>query len=115
MLRFLDWAGRPLTRVAVLVLMCSLVWFFVQFGNAITVGLYRWSEGEGVDLNGLAAVLAAGASLLGVVMPFIVSLFRDRRIERVEQIRAGAPPRTPFGRSGPEPAPETWPRPGDSA
>jgi hypothetical protein len=114
MLRILDAIARPLTRLATMALMVALVWFFVRFGDAMSIGLYRWSMGEGVDLNGLAAVLAAGASMLGVVIPFIVSLFRDRRMERVEQIRAGAPPRAPFGRSGPEPAPETWPRPGDS-
>lgn len=111
MIALLDRIARPLTRLATMALMVAMVWFFVRFGDAMSVGLYRWSQGEGVDLNGLAAVLAAGASMLGVVIPFIVSLFRDRRIERVEQIRAGAPPRPPFGHSSP---PEGGPRPGDS-
>ena len=117
MLDFLDRIGRPLTRLAVLALMVALTWFFIRYGDAIARGLDRWGRGDGVDLNGLAAVLAAGASLLGVVMPFIVSLFRDRRIERVEQIRAGQTPAPPFGSGAsdaPSPSPEHWPRPGDS-
>lgn len=97
MLPILDAIARPLTRLATMLLMVALVVFFVRFGDAMSVGLYRWAMGEGVDLNGLAAVLAAGASMLGVVIPFIVSLFRDRRIERVEQIRAGQTPAPPFG------------------
>ena len=107
MLHFLDQIARPLTRLATMALMVALVWFFIRFGDAMSTGLYRWASGEGVDLNGLAAVLAAAASLLGVVIPFIVSLFRDRRIERVEQIRAGQAPHVPFGSGsgGPSPPP----------
>jgi len=112
MLPILDAIARPLTRLATMLLMVALVVFFVRFGDAMAVGLYRWSNGEGIDLNGLAAVLAAAASMLGVVTPFIVSLFRDRRIERVEQIRAGQTPAPPFG-SGPSAAPSPPPRPFD--
>ena len=111
MLRILDAIARPLTRLATMLLMVAIVVFFVRFGDAMSVGLYRWANGEGVDLNGLAAVLAAGASMLGVVIPFIVSLFRDRRIERVEQIRAGQVP-PPFGPAA-SPPPATPPAPFD--
>lgn len=115
MLDILDRIGRPLARLAVMLLMLAVTWFFIRFGDAMSAGLYRWSRGEGVDLNGLAAVLAAAASVLGVIIPFIVSLFRDRRIERVEQIRAGAPTPPPFG-APPSPTfdtpPEGGPRPG---
>lgn len=121
MLDFLDRIGRPLSRLAVMALLVAVTWFFIRFGDAMSAGLYRWARGEGIDLNGLAAVLAAAASVLGVIMPFIVSLFRDRRLERVEQIRNGQPP-GPFGagpsgssstRSGGLP-PDIGPRPGDS-
>lgn len=86
---FLDRIGRPLTRLAVMVLVLAVTWVFVRLGAAMAAGFDRWSQGGGVDLNGLGAALGGGAALLGVLMPFIVSLFRDRRIERVEQIRAG--------------------------
>ena len=41
MLEFLDRIGRPLTRLAVMVLVCAVVWFFVRFGDAMSAGLYR--------------------------------------------------------------------------
>jgi hypothetical protein len=94
---FLDRIGRPLTRLAVMVLVLAVTWVFIRLGAAMAAGFDRWSAGEGVDLNGLGAALGGAAALLGVLMPFIVSLFRDRRMERVEQIRAGQTPAPPFG------------------
>lgn len=121
MLRFLDAIGRPLTRLAVMALMLAVTWFFIRFGDAMAAGLYRWANGDGVDLNGMAALLGGASALLGVIIPFIVSLFRDRRMERVEQIRAGVPPAPPFGQapSAPSqpslPADDTLgPRPGEN-
>ena len=118
---FLDRIGRPLTRLAVMVLVLAVTWDFVRLGVAMAAGFDRWSQGGGVDLNGLGAALGGAAALLGVLMPFIVSLFRDRRIERVEQIRAGVPPAPPFGQapSAPSqpslPADDTLgPRPGEN-
>lgn len=110
---FLDRIGRPLTRLAVLALMLAVVWFFIRFGDAMARGIDRWARGEATDLNGLAAVLAAAASLLGVLVPYIISLFRDRRIERVEQIRAGAPTPPPLSPGPPlrPDYPDTWPNP----
>ena len=98
---FLDRIGRPLTRLAVMVLVLAITWVFIRLGAAMAAGFDRWASGEGVDLNGLGAALGGAAALLGVLMPFIVSLFRDRRIERVEQIRAGGSAAPPF----PSPAP----------
>ena len=98
---FLDRIGRPLTRHAVMVLVLAVTWVFVRLGAAMAAGFDRWSQGGGVDLNGLGAALGGGAALLGVLMPFIVSLFRDRRIERVEQIRAGGSAAPPFPSSPP--------------
>lgn len=89
MMDFLDRIGRPLTRLAVMVLVLAITWVFIRLGAAMAAGFDRWASGEGVDLNGLGAALGGAAALLGVLMPFIVSLFRDRRIERVEQIKAG--------------------------
>lgn len=97
MLPFLDAIARPLTRLAVMLLVVAVTWVFVRLGFAMSNGFDRWAAGEGVDLNGLGAALGGAAALLGVLMPFIVSLFRDRRIERVEQIRAGQAPPDPFG------------------
>jgi hypothetical protein len=102
---FLDRIGRPLTRLAVMVLVLAVTWVFVRLGAAMAAGFDRWSAGEGVDLNGLGAALGGAAALLGVLMPFIVSLFRDRRIERVEQIRAGGSAAPPFPSSAPSPPP----------
>ena len=96
MLPFLDAVARPLTRLAVMLLVVAVTWLFVRLGMAMSNGFDRWAAGEGVDLNGLGAALGGAAALLGVLMPFIVRLFRDRRIERVEQIRAGQSP-PPFG------------------
>lgn len=117
MMDFLDRIGRPLTRLAVMVLVLAVTWVFIRLGAAMAAGFDRWSAGEGVDLNGLGAALGGAAALLGVLMPFIVSLFRDRRIERVEQIRAGGsapanPSRAPLAPSQPS-LPDDWegPRP----
>lgn len=112
MLTFLDRIGRPLTRLAAMALVVALTVFVLRFGDALSAGLHRWARGEAIDLNGLAAVLGASAGLVGIVMPFIVSLFRDRRLERVEEIRAGTAPNGPFGQ--PSSPPEGGPRPGDS-
>ena len=84
-----------------MVLVLAVTWGFVRLGAAMAAGFDRWSQGGGVDLNGLGAALGGGAALLGVLMPFIVSLFRDRRIERVEQIRAGGSAAPPFPSSPP--------------
>lgn len=108
MMDFLDRIGRPLTRLAVLFLVLAVTWIFFRLGVAMATGFDRWAQGEGVDLNGLGAALGGAAALLGVLMPFIVSLFRDRRIERVEQIRAGQRA-DPF----PSPAPSAPPSPPD--
>lgn len=102
----LDKVGRPLQRLGSLALMCAVVYFALQFGDVSIDGLRRWSRGERVDMQGYAVVLGAFASLLGVVILHIVALFRDRRIERVEEIRArGAPAATP----APTPASPTPP------
>jgi hypothetical protein len=114
---FLDRIGRPLTRLAVMVLVLAVTWVFIRLGAAMAAGFDRWSAGEGVDLNGLGAALGGAAALLGVLMPFIVSLFRDRRIERVEQIRAGGsapanPSQAPWAPSQPSlPDDSEGPRP----
>lgn len=112
MLDFLDRIGRPLSRLAVMALMCAVTWFTIQLGAVVVSGLERWARGETVDMQGLAAVLGAFAGLMGVLIVHIVSLFRDRRLERVEQIRAQAAPSAPFGQ--PSSPPEGGPRPGDS-
>lgn len=98
MMDFLDRIGRPLTRLAVMVLMLAVTWVFLRLGNAFVnamdVALDRWARGEPVDWTGIAAPLGGLAALLGVVLPFIISLYRDRRLETVERIRVGqsAPP-----------------------
>lgn len=98
-LAFLDRIGRPLQRLASLALMLTVVWFVLRFGNVTMDGMERWARGDGVDMQGLAAVLTAVSLILGVVIVHIVALFRDRRIERVEEIRAGGgpPAPSPFG------------------
>lgn len=101
MIDWLDRVGRPLTRLAVLTLVLVVTWVFFALGVAMVQGFERWARGDGVDLHGLGTAMGGGAAILGVLMPFIVSLFRDRRIERVEQIRAGVPSQAPFGPSGP--------------
>lgn len=104
---FLDRIGRPLSRLASTFLMLGVTYFFFVFANAAAAGLNRWARGEPVDMQGLAAVLTAASALLGILMVHIVSLFRDRRIERVEQIRAGGSAAPPF----PSPAPSAPPSP----
>lgn len=104
MIDFLDRISRPLSRLAVMALLVAVTWVFIRLGASMAAGFDRWARGDGVDLNGLGTALGGAAALLGVLMPFIVSLFRDRRLERVEQIRAGAPPPPPFGQA-PLPAP----------
>ncbi|MCL4715446.1 MAG: hypothetical protein KJZ75_11095 [Hyphomonadaceae bacterium] len=103
MISILDRIGRPLQRLASLALMCAVVWFCLRFGAVVIDGMERWAAGEGVDLAGLAQLLTAFAAILGVVIIHIVALFRDRRIERVEEIRAGggSPQNGPFGTGRP--------------
>lgn len=109
-LALLDRIGRPLQRIAALALLCAVTWFALRFGDVTMTGLERWARGEAVDLGGFAGVLTAFAGILGVVIVHVVALFRDRRLERVEEIRAGrSPAPIPFGAgssSSPSPAAE---------
>lgn len=65
--------------------------FHVQ--NAVA----RWAAGEHVDWQGMAAILGVMGTAAGSIIPIIISILRDRRIQRVEEIRAGRPPEpSPF-------------------
>lgn len=92
-------AGGALIRVSggLLVLMVALVvgsllW---DFSVGMRIAIRRWAEGGGVDWMGFAALLGAVGGLVGIVWPIIIASSRDRRITRVEEIRANAPTPAP--------------------
>lgn len=89
-----------------LVIICLLFIFVVAM--IALYALWRWANGQQVDMQGFAAVLtaatAAGAAVWSLVKQYIIG----RTTQHVEAIRSGqgAPP---FPYSTPE-----GPRPGDS-
>jgi len=97
--------ARPLMlHAGWLFLACAIV-FLTAAGGLFLFGMYRdLVLGQPVNWSGFAVMVTAmggaSASILGIVIP----LLRDRRIQRVEEIRAGVPPASPLP-SPPEASP----------
>jgi len=109
-------AQRPLIGWGGVVLIGVCLVFLMVLAFIATFALWRWANGESVDMQGFAAVLtsatAAGAAIWSLVKNFIVT----RSDERREEIRAGqsAPPFDPSQQSGPPPDDISGPRPGEN-
>ena len=90
--------------------------FLVIAGSLFLYGMYRsMVHGQPVDWQGFALIITAMGTTAAAIMPIIIGLLRDRRIQRVEEIRAGVPPTSPLAPSDSSPPPETWPRPGENS
>jgi hypothetical protein len=102
-------APRPLIGWGgpLLIIVCLL--FLLILASIATLALWRWANGQPVDMNGFAAVLtsatAAGAAIWSLVKNYILT----RSDERREEIRSGGSAPPPFASP-----PEGGPRPGDS-
>lgn len=98
-------------------LMLHSGWIFMAGGIVflmIAGGIFLWAmylsliEGADVPWTDFAVILTAMGGAAGTILGVIVPLLRDRRLQRIEEIRVG--------QSGPPFAspPEGGPRPGDS-
>lgn len=100
--------GAPIARPLMLhsgwVFLAGGILFLMIGGGFLLFAMYRSLVlGQEVDWQGFAymvtAMGGATAAILGVVIP----LLRDRRIQRVEEIRAGVPPQSPLAPSDASP------------
>jgi hypothetical protein len=100
-------APRPLIGWGGVLLVIVCVFFVAALAFIATFALWRWANGEPVDMQGFAAVLtgatAAGTAVWSLVKQFMIG----RTTQYVEEIRAGGGAR-PFSSttpSSPEPSP----------
>lgn len=99
-------SARSITRHLTWVFVIGGMYFLARGSliilDALEVAAARWARGEPVDWQGIAAMVMAVGSAAGVILPIFIQLLRDRRIQRVEEIRAGRPPAPgPFPQSPP--------------
>lgn len=85
-------SARSITRHLVWVFILGGILFLGAIGYHVHIALMRWSNGEHVDLQGLAAIIGVMGTTAASIIPILISILRDRRIQRVEEIRAGRPP-----------------------
>ena len=105
-------APRPLIGwLWVLTGVCSFA-FRAALAMIVLRGLERWANGEHVDLGGLAAIAGIALPFIGQLIAQGIQWQRDRRIQIVEEVRAGAAPQPPFPSQPSSPPPDTeGPRP----
>ena len=105
-------APRPLIGwLWVLTGVCSFA-FIAALAMIVLRGLERWANGEHVDLGGLAAIAGIALPFIGQLIAQGIQWQRDRRIQIVEEVRAGAAPQPPFPSQPSSPPPDTeGPRP----
>lgn len=65
----------------------------------------RWADGEAVDWTGFAAIASVAAGAMGQLMSMGMQWARDRRIQAVEEIRAGGAAPPPFAQPQPSQPP----------
>ena len=101
-------------------LMLHMTWVFIGLGivfmtaagSFVLIGMYRsLVAGQPVDWQGMGYVITAMGGAGGILLPILINLLRDRRIQRVEEIRAGVPAQSPLPLP---PSPDGGARPGDS-
>lgn len=103
--------ARSITRHMSWVFILGGIVFLGACGFHVQHALQRWSNGEHVDLQGLAAIIGVMGTTAASIIPILISILRDRRIQRVEEIRAGrGPEQRPFS----EPNDLDGPRPGEN-
>lgn len=94
-------APRPLIGWGGVLLVAVCIVFLLILISIATFAMWRWANGQPIDLMGFAAVLgqatAAGAAVWSLVKNFILT----RHGERMEEIRAGVAPASPFAPSPP--------------
>jgi hypothetical protein len=100
-------SARPITLHMGWVFVLGGVIFMACASYHVLVAMDRWSHGLPVDWQGFAYIVGAMGAAAGTIVPIIMQLLRDRRIQRVEEIRAGrAPEPRPFD-GAPLPAPSS--------
>ena len=89
MLSFIDRIGRPMTRLAVMMITLSATWLIIRLGNitvdAIEIALGRWARGAWVGdwqfwfphVIGFAAVAMGIPYVAKIAIPTFVSLRWD--------------------------------------
>lgn len=98
-------APRPLIGWGGVLLVIVCVMFVAALAFIATFALWRWANGEPVDMQGFAAVLtgatAAGTAVWSLVKQFMIG----RTTQYVEEIRAGgAGAAPPFSSTQPPPS-----------
>jgi hypothetical protein len=103
----LNRSARPITLHMGWVFVLGVVIFMAFASYFLLVAMDRWSRGEHVDWQGFSNILIAMGTAAAAIVPIVMSILRDRRIQKVEEIRAGrAPEPRPFD-GAPLPAPSS--------
>lgn len=98
-------APRPLMGWGGVLLIVVCLLFLVVLAAIATFAMWRWANGQPIDLMGFAAVLgqatAAGAAIWSLVKRFMIG----REMQRADEIRTGqsVPPFVPPPPSSPTP------------
>ncbi len=106
-------APRPLIGWLWLLVGLASFGFLVLLSIPMLRAVNRWADGEPVDWVGFAAVASVAAGAMGQLIGQGMQWARDRRIQSVEEMRAGVAPPPPFGPSPPFAAPSPEPSPTD--
>jgi len=82
--------ARPMTLHLIWVFVAGGIIFLAIGGGLLLYGMYRSMVlGEPVDWQGFAFMVTAMGGAAGVMLPIFINLHRDRRMQRIEEIRAG--------------------------
>ena len=80
----IGWGG------VLLVVVCII--FLIALAAITLFAMLRWARGEPIDLMGFAAVLGQATAAGAAVWSLVKTYMNGRTTQRVEEIRAGAPP-----------------------
>lgn len=97
---------RPLMGWGGVALIAVCIVFLIAMAFIAVYALWRWANGEPVDLMGFAAVLGAATSAGSAVWSIVKNYIQTRSYERSEQIKAGVAPAGPLSQT-PSPSWET--------
>lgn len=94
--------ARPLALHGMWLFVAGGILFLAVAGGLFLYGMYRSMVlGQPVDWAGFAYIITAMGGAAGVLAGIFVPLLRDRRMQRVEEIRAGGSVTPPFPGSQP--------------
>jgi hypothetical protein len=105
--------ARPLMLHMGWVFILGGILFLALAGGLFLYGMYRsMVQSQPVDWQGFALIITAMGGAAATIAGIIIPLLRDRRMQRIEEIRASGQSASPFPDSPPPPPDDTLgPRP----